>query len=89
MGDYTHGRGLKSQLADGVMLICRFYLPVKFWRVTPLKYSLRSGPGGGLHAGTDREDFAVFLFLSPQWQADADSSGGGTYQYGFFLPILP
>jgi hypothetical protein len=24
MGGYTHGRGLKSQLADGVGLICRF-----------------------------------------------------------------
>jgi hypothetical protein len=56
--------------------------------VTTLMYSLRSGRGGGPYAGTEPEDSGVFLFLYPQWQANADSSGGGTYHYVFFAPIL-
>jgi hypothetical protein len=47
-------------------------------RVTPLKYFMRSGRGGGPYAGKNRNILVSFLFLSSQWKAGAEGSGRGT-----------
>jgi hypothetical protein len=65
MGGYSHGRGIKSQLANDVRLAGGFYLSVIAGRVSLLKYFPRSGRDGGPQAGTDREDSGVFFILSP------------------------
>jgi hypothetical protein len=44
------------------------------------------GRGGGSHAGIDRKILASFFFFSPQWQTNAESSGGGRFKNGSYAP---
>jgi hypothetical protein len=89
MSDYPRGRGKWLGPPMALDLSLSLQLSMIACTVTALTYFLRSGRGGNPHAVTDRKTSVSFIHLSPQWQADADDSGGRLFQNGCLAPKIP